>query len=94
MKNFTRILNCISEIINIEIKPKGCGNMTHKKVPNNQKMDHYKKEKLEVAEELGINGCNNTEVNVEVASQGEPKFSNKTMTKHRNLKNDQKNAKE
>ena len=68
--------------------------MTHKKKENNTKMEDYKKEKIEVAKELGINGCNDVEVNAKIASQGEPKYSNKTMTKHRNMQNDQKTAKQ
>jgi len=68
--------------------------MTHRKRANVKKMQDYQKEKVEVAEELGVNGANSTEVNVEIASQGEPKFSNKTMTKQHNLKNDQKTARE
>ena len=68
--------------------------MTHRKRANVKKMQDYQKEKIEVAEELGINGANSTEVNVEIASEGKPKFSHKTMTKQHNLKNDQKTARE
>ena len=58
--------------------------MTHKKRPSTQKMDDYKKEKFEFARELGVNGVNETEVNAKLASQGEAKFSKKTMnSKHR-----------
>lgn len=37
--------------------------MTHKKRPSTEKMYDYKKEKVEFARELGVNGANNTEVN-------------------------------
>lgn len=58
--------------------------MTHKKRPSSKKMDDYKNEKMEIAEELGVNGANQTEVNAKMASQGEAKYSNKTMnTKHK-----------
>ena len=49
--------------------------MTHKKRPSTEKMYDYKKEKVEFAKELGINGANNTEVNCKIASQGEAKYS-------------------
>jgi len=68
--------------------------MTHRKRANVKKMQDYQKEKVEVAEELGINGANSTEVNAKIASEREPKHSNKTMTKQHNLKNDQKTARE
>ena len=68
--------------------------MTHRKRANVKKMQDYQKEKIEVAEELGVNGANNTEVNTKIASEREPKYSNKTMTKQHNLKNDQKTARE
>lgn len=68
--------------------------MTHRKRANIRKMQDYKAQKAEVAEELGVNGANSTEVNVEIASEGEPKFSNKTLTKQHNLRNDQKTARE
>ncbi len=58
--------------------------MTHKKRPSTQKMEEYEREKVEFAKELGVNGANNTEVNAKMASQGEAKFSKKTMnSKHR-----------
>lgn len=58
--------------------------MTHKKRPSSQKMDQYKKEKMEFAEELGFYGANETEVNAKMASQGEAKYSSRTMnTKHK-----------
>ena len=63
----------------IEIKPKGCGIMTHKKRPSSKKMDDYKHEKLEFAKELGFHGANETEVNAKMAAQGENKYSKKTM---------------
>jgi hypothetical protein len=81
-------------IISIEIKPKGCGNMTHRKRANIRKMQDYKTEKAEIAEELGVNGANSTEVNAKIASEREPEYSNKTLTKRHNLKNDQKTARE
>lgn len=57
--------------------------MTHKKRPSTKKMDDYQKEKMEFSEELGVNGANETEVNAKMASQGEAKFSKKTMnSKH------------
>ncbi len=57
---------------------------THKKRSSIEKMDDYKREKLEFAKELGINGANNTEVNAKMASQAEAKFSKKTMnSKHK-----------
>ena len=65
----------------IEIKSKGCGKMTHKKRPSSKKMDDYKKEKIEFAKELGFYGANETEVNAKIASQGEAKYSKKTMNK-------------
>ncbi|HSQ87271.1 hypothetical protein [Romboutsia sp.] len=68
--------------------------MTHRKRANIKKMQDYKAEKAEVAEELGINGANSTEVNVEIAAEREPKYSNKTLTKQRNLRNEQKTARE
>ena len=70
--------------INLEIKPKGCGIMTHKKRPSTEKMYDYKKEKVEFARELGVNGANNTEVNAKMAAQDEAKYSKETMNrKHR-----------
>lgn len=58
--------------------------MTHKKQPSTKKMEDYKNEKMEIAQELGINGANNTEVNAKLASQGEAKYSKSTMnTKHK-----------
>lgn len=68
--------------------------MTHRKRANVKKMQDYQKEKAEVAEELGINGANSTEVNVKIASEREPEFSKKTTVKQHNLKNDQKTARE
>ena len=49
--------------------------MTHKKRPITEKMYDYKKEKVEFARELGINGANNTEVNAKLAAQDEAKYS-------------------
>ena len=44
----------------------------------------YKKEKVEFARELGVNGANNTEVNAKMAAQDEAKYSKETMNrKHR-----------
>ena len=40
--------------------------MTHKKRPSTEKMYDYKKEKVEFARELGVNGANNTEVNAKM----------------------------
>ena len=58
--------------------------MTQKKKISTKKMDDYKKEKVEFAKELGINGANNTEVNAKMASENESKFNKKTMnSKHR-----------
>lgn len=51
--------------------------MTHKKRSSTRKMNDYKNEKLEFANEL----VNNTEVNTKIASQNEAKYSKKTMTK-------------
>lgn len=49
--------------------------MTHKKRPSTEKMYDYKKEKVEFARELGVNGANNTEVNAKMAAQDESKYS-------------------
>ena len=49
--------------------------MTHKKRPSTEKMYDYKKEKVEFARELGVNGANNTEVNAKMAAQDEAKSS-------------------
>ena len=58
--------------------------MTHKKRPSTEKMYDYKKEKVEFARELGVNGANNTEVNAKMAAQDEAKYSKETMNrKHR-----------
>ena len=35
--------------------------MTHKKRPSTEKMYDYKKEKVEIARELGVNGANSKE---------------------------------
>ena len=51
--------------------------MTHKKRSSTRKMNDYKNEKLEFANEL----ANNTEVNTKIAPQNEAKYSKKTMTK-------------
>ena len=51
--------------------------MTHKKRSSTRKVNDYKNEKLEFANEL----ANNTEVNTKIASQNEAKYSKKTMTK-------------
>ena len=48
--------------------------MTHKKRPSTEKMYDYKKEKVEFARELGVNGANNTEVNAKMAAQDEAKY--------------------
>ncbi len=94
MKIFTRILKSNKCNNNNRNKSKGCGSMTHKKQENIKKMQNYQKEKLEIAKELGINGANSSEVNVKIASQGEPEHTNKTMTKHRNMQSKQKTARE
>ena len=61
--------------------------MTHKKRPSTEKMYDYKKEKVEFARELGVNGANNTEVNAKMAAQDEAKYSKETMNrKHRFVK--------
>ena len=58
--------------------------MTHKKRPSTEKMYDYKKEKVEFARELGVNGANNTEVNAKMAAQDEAKYSKEKMNrKHR-----------
>ena len=50
--------------------------MTHKKRPSTEKMYDYKKEKVEFARELGVNG--------KMAAQDEAKYSKETMNrKHR-----------
>ena len=61
--------------------------MTHKKRPSTEKMYDYKKEKVEFARELGVNGANNTEVNAKIASQGEAKYSKKTMNRKSHMAN-------
>lgn len=68
--------------------------MTHRKRPSTRKMEDYQKTKLEFAKELGINGANSTEVNAKIASQGEAKYSTKTMVTRHNHHNDQKTARE
>ncbi|MGL5314970.1 MAG: hypothetical protein ACRC92_17085 [Peptostreptococcaceae bacterium] len=67
--------------------------MTHKKRPSSKKMDDYKNEKMEIAEELGVNGANQTEVNAKMASQGEAKYSNKTMNAKHKYVNPQESEK-
>ncbi len=88
-KNFIRIKKEIGEILKLEIKLKGCGTMTHKKRPSTEKMYDYKKEKVEFARELGVNGRNNTEVNAKIASQGEAKYSKETMNRKHRFSNPQ-----
>ena len=51
--------------------------MTHKKRPSTEKMYDYKKEKVEFARELGVNGANNTEVNAKMAAEEINDISNK-----------------
>ncbi|MGL6106638.1 hypothetical protein [Romboutsia sp.] len=67
--------------------------MTHKKQPSTKKMEDYKKEKIEIAEELGINGANKTEVNAKIASEREAKFSKKTMNNKHKMINPQESEK-
>lgn len=68
--------------------------MTHKKRPSTKKMEDYINEKIEVAHELGIADNNATEVSSKIASQGESKYSNKSMVTRHNHHNDQKTAQE
>lgn len=63
--------------------------MTHKKRQSTEKMQDYKNEKTEFAEELGMS-ADNTEVNAKIASQGESKFSKKTRNKKRKMENSKK----
>lgn len=64
--------------------------MTHTKRPSTKKMEDYKNNKLEIAQEMGYNGANNTEVNAKIASDDEAKFSTKSVVKKNNLHNPQK----
>lgn len=68
--------------------------MTHRKRPSTRKMEDYQNNKLEIAEDLGYHGANNTEVNAKIASQDEAKYSTKTIVKKNNLQNPQKIAKQ
>ncbi|MEG1312317.1 MAG: hypothetical protein RR942_00785 [Romboutsia sp.] len=68
--------------------------MSHRKKQSTKKMEDYQNTKVEFAKELGISGANNTEVNAKLASQGESKYSNKTMVNKHNYNNDQKTARE
>ncbi|GAA0715110.1 hypothetical protein GCM10008904_31600 [Paraclostridium ghonii] len=61
--------------------------MTNNKKQNLTKVELYKQNKEEIAEELGINGYESTEVNVKLASQGEAKYSKKTMNRKSHIKN-------
>ena len=47
--------------------------MTNKKKQNLKRVEIYNQNKEEIASELGINGSENTEVNVKIASEGEAK---------------------
>ena len=55
--------------------------MTNKKKQNLRKVEIYNDNKEEIATELGIHGYENTEVNAKIASQGEAKYSKKTMNR-------------
>lgn len=63
--------------------------MTHKKRQSTEKMHDYKKEKLEFADELGLQ-ADNTEVNAKMASQGEAKHSKETRNRKRKFDNSKK----
>ncbi|RDY28040.1 hypothetical protein CHL78_006980 [Romboutsia weinsteinii] len=66
--------------------------MTHRKRQSTRKMEDYKNNKLEIAQEMGYSGANNTEVNAKIASQDEAKYSTKSVVKKNNLHNPQKSA--
>ncbi len=65
--------------------------MTNKKKQNLRKVEIYNQTKEEIATELGINGCENTEINAKMASQGESKYSKKTMNRKSHIKNGKEN---
>lgn len=61
--------------------------MTNKKKQNLKRVEIYNENKEEIATELGINGCESTEVNAKMASQGESKYSKKTMNRKSHIEN-------
>ena len=61
--------------------------MTNKKKQNLRKVEIYKENKAETATELGIHGCESTEVNVRMASEDEPKHNKKTMNRKNHIEN-------
>lgn len=61
--------------------------MTNNKKQNLTKVELYKQNKEEIAQELGINGYESTEVNAKLASEGEAKYSKKTMNRKSHIKN-------
>lgn len=67
--------------------------MTNKKKQNLTRVEIYNQNKEEIASELGINGSENTEVNVKIASEGEAKYSKKTMNRKNHIKNGSGNYK-
>ena len=61
--------------------------MTNTKKQNLRKVEIYNDNKEEIATELGIHGYENTEVNAKIASQGEAKYSKKTMNRKSHMAN-------
>ena len=57
-----------------------------KKKQNLTRVENYKLNKEEIAQELGVD-VNSTEVNAKLASEDEAKFSKKTMNRKSHIRN-------